>query len=203
MLKRILFFASLWILISPQNGSAQDSTAAIVAQIELGRAAKDSLLRLSPDSPLPADQRPQFQSLHYFPIDLTYRLTGALHAYGRRRQIRIQTSDGNSMPMERFGRILAQWEGKPFSLEVYRSLEDSSLEVFFKDATNGAETYGGGRYVRLQFLGEGAYLIDFNESYNPYCAYNPEFICPLPPPQNHLPFALRAGEKNYGSDLAH
>jgi len=203
MLKKFFFIAFIWMLISPHSGSAQDAPPAIIAQIEQGRATKDSLLRLSPDSPLPADHRPEFQSLNYFPIDLTYRLTGALHAYGRRRQIQIPTSDGKSMPMERFGRILAQWEGKPFSLEVYRSLEDSSLEVFFKDATNGELTYGGGRYAHLQFLEKGLYIIDFNGSYNPYCAYNPDFICPLPPSQNHLPFAVRAGEKNYGSYLAH
>ena len=82
-------------------------------------------------------------------------------------------------------------------------LENGELEVFFKDVTNGAQTYEGGRYVPVLELGNGRYLIDFNMSYNPYCAYNSTYICPLPPPQNRLPISIPAGEKAYGPDLAH
>ena len=106
------------------------------------------------------------------------------------------------MPLERFGRFAARWEGKPFWLEVYRNPEGGGLEVFFKDPTNGDQTYAGGRYARIERLDDGRYLLDLNTAYNPYCAYNHDYVCPLPPPQNQLFFAVRAGEKKYGSDLA-
>lgn len=198
------FFRALsLLLLLPLHGLAQDSTATITARIEQSRVLKDSLLRHGTDSPIPAAERTAFAGLNYYPVDLKYRIAGELHVYGRPRQIQIPTTDGQSVPMERFGRFVASMEGKPFWLEVYRSLEEDILEIFFKDATNGQQTYGGGRYARLSRLEDGHYLLDFNTSYNPYCAYNPDFICPLPPLQNHLSIAIPAGEQNYGADLAH
>ena len=199
----ILFYTFSLLLLLPLPGSAQDSTAAIITGIEQSRTLKDSLLHHGPESPIPTAERAAFKGLKYFPIDLKYRITGELHAYGRPRQIQIPTTDGRSLPMERFGRFVASLEGKPFWLEVYRNLEEDLLEVFFKDTTNGEQTYGGGRYARLSRLKDGHYLLDFNSAYNPYCAYNPDFICPLPPLQNHLSIAIPAGERNYGADLAH
>jgi len=184
-------------------GAPADTLAALIARIEAGRTAKDSLLRHAPDSPIPAHRRAEFDGLQYFPIDLEYRLIGELHVYGRQRQIRIPTTDGRFLEMERWGRFVARLGGKPFWLEVYRSPEERALLVFFKDATSGEETYGGGRYARLEKLSDGYYLLDFNQAYNPYCAYNPDYVCPLPPSQNHLSIAIRAGERNYGANLAH
>lgn len=175
----------------------------LVARLQASRAAKDSLLRHSPDSPIPPALRSQFPGLSYFPVDLRYRLTGDLHVYGRQRLLAVPTTDGNSITLERFGRFVAQWQGAPFSLEVYRSPEDGTLLIFFKDATNGAQTYGGGRYVQLEREEKGRYILDFNYAYNPYCAYNADYVCPLPPPQNYLSFPVLAGEKKYGADLAH
>ena len=179
--------------------SAED----IIVQIQQSRATKDSLLRYDPLSPIPTDLRNTFKGLDYFPIDLKFFLIGDLHIYGRRRQIQVPATDGDFMPMERFGRFVAQIEEKPFWLEVYRSLEDNSLTILFTDKTNGQETYSGGRYAHLIDLDNGRYLLDFNKSYNPYCAYNTDYICPLPPTRNRLPLAIRAGEKAFGADLAH
>ena len=77
---------------------------------------------------------------------------------------------------------------------MYRSPQTGETEIFFKDLTNGHTTYGGGRYARLVREDDGMYVIDFNNAYNPYCAYNPIYICPLPPRQNYLEFAIEAGE---------
>jgi hypothetical protein len=87
-------------------------------------------------------------------------------------------------------------------LEVHRNLEAGEISIFFTDATNGEKTYRGGRYVPLTELGDGLYLINFNRAYNPYCAYNPSYICPMPPAQNSLPFAVLSGERSYGPDVA-
>lgn len=199
---------SVWLaFLLAAGGSAWAKPEArldsLVAQITRSRAAKDSLLRHAPDSPIPLQSRPSFTGLRYFPVDLSFRVIGELHIYGRRQQISVPTSAGTGLAMEKFGRLQGRLQGKPFWLEVYRSLEDGELLVLFKDPTNGQETYAGGRYAALSSLGEGQYLLDFNMSYNPYCAYNPNYVCPLPPPQNYLSVPIRAGEKAGGLDLAH
>jgi uncharacterized protein (DUF1684 family) len=65
----------------------------------------------------------------------------------------------------------------------------------FTDLTSGAETYGGGRYIDLVRNVSGLYELDFNRAYNPYCYYNESYECPLPPRENRLPIAIRAGER--------
>ena len=179
-----------YLCLSLGSASADDS---IRAQIETLRAAKDSLLK-SEDSPLLPAQRAYFERLDYYPIDLRYRLRGELHIYGRQRIVEIPNTDGTTTELERFGRFVSAFGERDFWLEVYRSPQTGEAEVFFKDLTNGHTTYGGGRYARLTREDDGMYLIDFNNSYNPYCAYNPAYICPLPPRQNHLDFAVEAGE---------
>ncbi|MBI2505343.1 MAG: DUF1684 domain-containing protein [Candidatus Latescibacteria bacterium] len=193
-------------LASPQGTAAKSASSpgdSLAGQYLRARALKDSLLRHDPTSPIPLQGRASFAGLSYFAPDPQYRLIGELSLYGRRQQISVPTNAGTGLPMEKFGRLQAQFQGKACWLEVYRSLENGELEVFFKDPTNGLQTYGGGRYVPLIELGSGQYLLDFNMSYNPYCAYNPTYVCPLPPPQNHLSIPILAGEKAYGLDLAH
>ena len=189
---KIPFYAiACCLALSLGSASADDS---IRAQIEALRAAKDSLLK-SEDSPLLPEQRTRFEQLVYYPIDLSYRLRGELHIYGRQRIVEIPNTDGTTTELERFGRFVAAFGEKDFWLEVYRSPQTGETEIFFKDLTNGHTTYGGGRYARLARADDGMYVIDFNNAYNPYCAYNPTYICPLPPQQNHLDFAVEAGER--------
>ena len=179
-----------YLSLSLGSASADDS---IRAEIEVLRAAKDSLLK-SEDSPLLPEQRARFEQLAYYPIDLSYRLRGELHIYGRQRIVEIPNTDSTITELERFGRFVSAFGENDFWLEVYRSPQTGETEIFFKDLTNGHTTYGGGRYARLTREDDGMYVIDFNNAYNPYCAYNPIYICPLPPRQNHLDFAVEAGE---------
>ena len=188
--KTPLWSIACCLSLSLGSASADDS---IHTQIEALRAAKDSLLK-SEDSPLLPAQRARFEQLAYYPIDLRYRLRGELHIYGRQRIVEIPHTDGTTTELERLGRFVAAFGEKDFWLEVYRSPQTGEAEVFFKDLTNGHTTYGGGRYARLTREDDGMYVIDFNNAYNPYCAYNPIYICPLPPRQNYLEFAIEAGE---------
>ena len=188
--KNPLYAIACCLSLSLGSASADDS---IRAQIEALRAAKDSLLK-SEDSPLLPEQRARFERLAYYPIDFRYRLRGELHIYGRQRIVEIPNTDGTTTELERFGRFVAAFGEKDFWLEVYRSPQTGEAEIFFKDLTNGHTTYGGGRYARLTREDDGMYVIDFNNAYNPYCAYNPIYICPLPPRQNYLEFAIEAGE---------
>jgi len=75
--------------------------------------------------------------------------------------------------------------------------QGDELFIPFRDATSGKDTYGAGRYVEAEPLGKGRYLLDFNRAYNPYCAYNDDWRCPLPPAENWLTVAIRAGEKSF------
>jgi uncharacterized protein (DUF1684 family) len=198
------------LFLPPGPGYAQDtespgatSPEASISLIEQGRAAKDSFLADDPESPLTEEMKSRFDGLQYFPVDLTYRVVADFHAYGRPRSIPVPTNRESVMQMERFGRIVGTCAGNPFSLEVFRSKEDGSNLVLFRDGTSGTESYSAGRYVRVADAGEGTYVIDFNNSYNPYCAYNSDYVCPLPPAENTLSFAVRAGEKDSGANLAH
>jgi hypothetical protein len=139
----------------------------------------------------------------YFPADSTWRIDGELHRYGRTREIPLPDTGGTTIAVERFGRFVFRRDGKPFWLEVFRSLQGGALTVYFTDETNGTSTYGAGRYAAVSQLENSTYVIDFNSAYNPYCAYNEDYICPLPPAQNYLPFEVAAGEMNVGPDLDH
>lgn len=172
-------------------------------QVLRARAVKDSLFRHGEDSPLIREDRPSFAGLRYFPVDPSWRVEGEFHRYGRLRQIRIPDTGGTSMLVERYGRFVFQRDGKPFWLEVYRSTQGGDLTVYFTDLTSGVQSYGAGRYAAVQTAEDGTYVLDFNGSYSPYCAYNPDYICPLPPPHNRLPFAVTAGELAAGPDVAH
>ena len=77
------------------------------------------------------------------------------------------------------------------------------LSILFTDATTGKETYGAGRYLDLEPPADGVYTIDFNRAYNPLCAYTNVYNCPIPPRENGLPVAIRAGEKTYPGHAAH
>jgi uncharacterized protein (DUF1684 family) len=175
----------------------------VAAQVLRGRAAKDSLLRQAPDSPLPAAARSGFRGLEYYPVDRKLRMVGDLSRYGRSSVLQVPATDGTTIAMARFGRLRGLLRGTPVELEVYRGLEDGALVVFFADRTNGRGSYAGGRYAPVTPLADGRYLLDFNLAYNPYCAYNPDYVCPLPPPQNHLAVPVEAGEKAPPAALAH
>ena len=111
-------------------------------------------------------------------------------------------SAGATTVVRRLGRFLFEHGGRSFRLEVFGSDQDAGLSVFFTDETNGRQTYGAGRYAPVTRSGEGTWVLDFNRAYNPFCAYNPDYICPLPPEHNRLPFAVPAGELTPGPDLA-
>lgn len=180
-----------------------DMESSWFTDIEASRTLKDSLFRQGEGSPLRPEDISSFVGLQYFPADPTWRITGELHRYGRTRQVPLPDTGGTTIAVERFGRFVFYRDGKPFWLEVFRSLQGGALTVYFTDETNGSSTYGAGRYAAVSQWDNGAYILDFNSAYSPYCAYNEDYICPLPPTQNHLPFEVAAGEMNVGPDLAH
>ena len=178
------------------------------------RADKDRFFKDSPQSPLFNEQQWAFHALNYFPVDIAYRVTARYRHLTSPAQFKIKTSNGHERVYLTVGQLDFTLLGQTLTLFAYR--EDSpegrarnELFVPFTDKTNGRETYGGGRYLDIEEPKGDKLVLDFNYAYNPYCAYNHNFSCPIPPPENHLGVAVRAGERLFapptpdGEELPH
>ena len=162
------------------------------------REAKDQMLRTAADSPVPRDRRQVILPLSYFPPDPAYRVPAALEPDPQSgRVVQMLTSTGQQRATQVMGVLQFVLNGQRLKLEAFVEEGSNGQRLFvpFTDATSGRETYGAGRYLDLDRTGTGIYVIDFNTAYNPYCAYNPTYDCPVPPRENRLPVAIRAGEK--------
>lgn len=167
------------------------------------RRARDAVFASDPDSPLPVAQRTAFRGLTYFPPDPAWRYAGSVTRYTTAERITIVTTNGKPRPCERWGRVTFARDGRLLTLQVYRLLDlpdrpgGEGLFLPFKDGTTGKETYPAGRYVDLDGPDGGPFVLDFNQAYNPSCAYGePErFQCPVTPAENALPIAVTAGER--------
>jgi uncharacterized protein (DUF1684 family) len=105
----------------------------------------------------------------------------------------MPTSTGKMRKVRRVGVLEFTLQGQPMKLDAFH--EEGRLFVPFTDLTTGKETYDAGRYIDLDRTATGVYVIDFNNAYNPYCAYNPTYDCPFPPPSNRLKVPIHAGER--------
>jgi uncharacterized protein (DUF1684 family) len=165
------------------------------------RETRTRLFREHPQSPVPAAQRPEYEGPHLYDYDPSWSLTATTEPAEPRR-LQIATSTVDAVAFNRFGLARFTHAGVDMTLELYW-LEGygGGLFVPFADATSGEETYGAGRYlldtVKGADLGErdGRLVLDFNFAYQPSCAYDPRWTCPLTPPANRLPVAVRAGER--------
>lgn len=160
------------------------------------RAMKDEFFATDASSPLTLQQRARFRGLAYFPPDPEFAVEGEIRPYVTSDDVELATSCGDTERYRRAGVVWFEVGGIPAVITLFRS-ERGDLFVPFRDATSSVETYGAGRYLEARSLGEGRTLLDFNYAYNPYCAYNPGWRCPVPPIENHLAVPIRAGERVY------
>lgn len=195
-----------------------------VAVWDAFRAMKDALFASHPQSPLERASRATFRGLTYFPYDPAYCVTATLTPEAPETsedEVMAPSSGPNAMPLRRAGRVTFTLAGAAISLAVYWiDVYGGGLFLPFRDATSGSDTYGAGRYLHDTVKGSdllrlddtnGAYdanttgyaggrvLLDFNFAYNPSCAYDPGWVCPLTPAENRLAVAIRAGEQSYHS----
>jgi hypothetical protein len=164
------------------------------------RRDKDSFFRADIDSPIPPDKRPTFRGLNYYPPDKAFRVQARLTRFDSPEPLKVDTSTGEPQTYLKYGKIEFEIQGSRMQLFVYKSAENPfamSLFLPFRDTTSGSETYGSGRYLDLEEQGGDEYQLDFNKAYNPYCAYDGSYTCPIPPRENILPVRIVAGEKNY------
>jgi uncharacterized protein (DUF1684 family) len=157
------------------------------------RKAKDDFFARDPDSPLTYEQKREFQGLKYFPENPKLRFELPVQEFAVKDPITMQTTTGGTQHYHRFGKIQIEAEGLSAELTVYR--DEKGYFLPFVDSLAGKETYPAGRYLEPKSKGNGRFLVDFNFAYNPYCAYNETWSCPLTPFENRIKVPLRAGEK--------
>jgi uncharacterized protein (DUF1684 family) len=172
-------------------------------ELEANRAEKDEFLAEHPQSPIPPDERDDFESLDYFDPDQTYRVEATVEVYDDPETVDMETSDGRTVRYHRVVGFTFDIGGESYELQGYRQQTDETDSVFvpFRDKTTGQETYKDGRYMELEPERElksgDDVTIDFNLAYSPFCAFSETFSCPLPPEENWLETTIPAGEKKY------
>ena len=168
---------------------------------ELWRETRDELFRSHPQSPLPPDRRASFDGIDYWPYDPEARVLAELEDLEAPREP-VETSGIEPILFRPFARASFELRDERLSLEVaWLAAYGGGVFLSFRDATSGRESYGGGRYVLDTVKGadlgddDGRLVLDFNFAYNPSCAYDPGWVCPLAPPANRLQVAVGAGER--------
>lgn len=205
MLKKPIFWlivlpvvaALIWLysLPSASNSSAQVDPVAYRAELQAERVKKDTFMRTNADSPIL--DKAAFKGLTYFDADPSFRVLAKLEPFpeGKAEKLVIKLTDGTEEVYEKYAHATFTLQDKTCRLLVLKFQND--LTILFQDGTSGKESYGGGRYIDLDQddVTNNQVVIDFNAAYNPYCAYNPNYACPLPPPENKLPVTVKAGER--------
>lgn len=168
------------------------------------RAAKDEFFRDDEGSPLSPEQQADFSGLNYYPEDSAYDVLASVEPLDAPEPVTLITSRGTVQQFYRVGRLHFKMDGTLQQLTLFQDAGGQYLFLPFTDATSGTETYGAGRYVEVEDGGtEGErqmVRIDFNQAYNPYCAYNENWVCPIPPAENRLTVPIRAGEKTFHAE---
>jgi uncharacterized protein (DUF1684 family) len=142
--------------------------------------------------------RAAFGGMEYWPIDPEWRIVARFEPHDPPKTIPVPNALGWTDQSPSPGVAVFEKDGKTYRLEPILEPGQEDYFFVFGDRTNGSETYGGGRFLYSKpVAADGTVVLDFNKSYNPPCVFSAYATCPLPPPQNKLPFALRAGEKKY------
>jgi uncharacterized protein (DUF1684 family) len=174
------------------------------ARSERFRREREELFRLHPQSPLSREALDRFGGPRYFDYDPALRHALPVGHDVEPGVIEVQLQEDGLVSLRRFGKVRFRVDGTEAELSLFWvSGYGGGVLLPFRDRTSGEETYGGGRYVldtiKHADLGseEGRLVVDFNFAYNPSCAYDARWHCPLAPPENHLPVEIRAGERAY------
>ncbi len=168
------------------------------------RKRKDSIFKFSKKSPLTTMQQRNFRALEYYPVDSTYQVTAELIPFQDTQVVKMPYTNGESKKYMKYATLKFPLKGEKRALIAYQNMEfqddpelKDQLFLPFKDHTNDEATYGGGRYIDLKKTNKDSIIIDFNNAYNPYCAYNKNYACPIPPNENLLDLKVKAGERKY------
>lgn len=192
----------LLLLLISTVSIAQDNS--YQTEIKLHRKELNEHFKDKKESPLLAKEIKKFTALPFYPINEKYKVTAKLEFTFNTPVLYIQNTKGSSEAYQQYALATFNIDGKDYQLSIYQSLAlkkkkgyENYLFIPFTDNTNGTTTYSGGRYMDTRIPDEytGTITLDFNKAYNPYCAYNNNYVCPVPPKNNHLDTSILAGVK--------
>ncbi len=204
---RLTVFPFIAILITGcgtkqrSSDDAIDSTDVYSLEVRKDRKSKDLYLLTSDTSPLPDELKGSFTGLAYFKPDKSYAFETVLQRFPQPEEVVMATSKDRPRRMIRIGYLPFMIDGSEHRLHVFMPKDTSDGAYWFipfYDKTNGESTYPGGRYIDIEDVASDTTFLDFNYAYNPYCAYNERYDCPIPPEENRLTVAIGAGEKYAG-----
>lgn len=156
------------------------------------------------ESPLTAEDIKEFKALEFFDIDTTFVIEAEFVRTPYESPFAMPTTTDRKPIYVKYGEAYFDMDGESFMLNIYQNQELITkaeyvdyLFIPFTDATNGESSYGGGRYLDMRIPTGKIITLNFNKAYNPYCAYNGKYSCPIPPAENNMPIAIPAGVKAY------
>lgn len=190
------------VLAQWQFGFAQDKfDAAVVTKFQ---NELDSEYADAKTSPLMAEDLATFKSLDFYPASEKYVVVAKFVRTKKEKPFEMQTSTDRKPMYIKYGEVIFTIDGSNFKLNVYKNIALSKQEKYkdhlflpFSDLTCGNESYIGGKYIDLKIPKGKTISIDFNTSYNPYCAYNHKYSCPIVPLENDLNIEIKAGVKKF------
>lgn len=158
-------------------------------------------------SPLKKKDLKNFKGLDFFPVDSSYIVIATLSRTPDAPVFKMPTTTDRKPLYRQYGIVSFNLKGKEFQLSLYQSQDEIDDPVYkdylflpFTDDTSGEESYGGGRYMDVfisAITEDDTIVLNFNNTYNPYCAYNDKYSCPITPRKNHLDIEIRAGVKDF------
>ena len=190
----VIFLAVIiYQMLSSQAPSAWEQ------QLLNERTQKDGEFRTSSESPIPEEKRKDFDGLEYFLPIKAYLVEATLQQATGTDTIILQTTKGTERKLLQAGTLSFTLLRQQQQLSAFRYLDDQANRLFipFKDLSSGKTTYGGGRYLETIIESGKPITLDFNRAYNPYCVYNEDYVCPIPPLENKMRIEVLAGEKMY------
>ncbi len=196
---KIIFSVAMTCLIFSCNNGKRKIVGSTPFQKQLNAQYKDASR-----SPLKDKDRREFKGLPFFDLDSSYVINAMLTKTPNSKWVNMKTTTSRLSKQRLYGVLKFKIKDAFFKLNVYQgenATTDSGLDDYlflpFLDKTNGEETYSGGRYIDLDFPSEhkNTLVIDFNKAYNPYCAYNSKYSCPIVPRENYLKTKIKAGVK--------
>lgn len=196
----------LFILLIHHNFYAQNSVEnkSYFKSIQKYRDSINKHFKNKKTTILSKNHLKKFDSLNYYKTNLKYKVEATIKRVNDSEIFAIPTTTGRKTYYKTYAIATFELEGKPYTLHIYQNQQIISNPIYkdylflpFKDLTNEETTYSGGRYVNMKIPKSNKVIIDFNKAYNPYCTYNANYSCPIPPNENHLNVAIKAGVKSF------
>ncbi len=174
----------------------ENDTQAYKEKVENDRLNRDRYFKNSAESPI--TKKDSFVGLQYFAINPDFKIKAKLSLIKGAEPFPIQMTKGDAEKYSKFGYATFKYQGKEYKILLLHKPGDKFLFLPFLDASNKKTTYRGGRYINnVAFPKTDEVILDFNYATNPYCVYNDDYTCPIPPKENRLDFEINAGEKLY------